>query len=166
MAMGGAAVLARALSGCGGDVRGALQRYERAFRPEVERIQASARQFAAYFVPETGWKAFVRDLSIRMMEWPGRGGCCAGSPPGRSCRNGCWPRRRPPLQQGDEVHSDGPDRRPGHLREVRAERPRADPRNPPVPPDGPSALLNGRNPGALAAVSGLRAEMGREGLGL
>jgi 2-polyprenyl-6-methoxyphenol hydroxylase-like FAD-dependent oxidoreductase len=69
LAMLGGYVLARALSS-ESDVPTALHRYEREMRPLVVAKQQAGRKFARWFLPDSPRRLWVRDLSLRLADFP------------------------------------------------------------------------------------------------
>ncbi|SFF57088.1 2-polyprenyl-6-methoxyphenol hydroxylase [Halobacillus alkaliphilus] len=69
LAMTGAYVLARCLQE-NNDVTQALDKYEVDLKPQVMKTQASGRRFAHYFLPDTRWRIFIRDVTMRISVLP------------------------------------------------------------------------------------------------
>ncbi|MGE0353219.1 MAG: FAD-dependent monooxygenase [Gemmatimonadales bacterium] len=69
MAVYGAWVLAGELARAG-DVEHALGRYEARMRPAILKRQEAGRRMARWFVPDTRPRIFLRDLMMRMANWP------------------------------------------------------------------------------------------------
>ncbi|HUJ63708.1 MAG TPA: FAD-binding domain [Kofleriaceae bacterium] len=69
-AMAGAYILAGELERCGGDHHAAFARYERQYRPFVERKQQAARRFASTFAPASRLGLFARNQLLRLMNAP------------------------------------------------------------------------------------------------
>ncbi|MCA1010558.1 FAD-dependent oxidoreductase [Halobacillus halophilus] len=69
LAMTGAYVLARSLQE-NNDVNQALDQYEDDLKPQVMTTQASGRRFAHYFLPDTRWRIFIRDITMRISVLP------------------------------------------------------------------------------------------------
>lgn len=70
MAVAGGYVLAEELDAANADVGAALRRYEARLRPAIERKQAAGRRIAGWFVPETRFRLWLRDLGLRASVWP------------------------------------------------------------------------------------------------
>ena len=70
LAMAGAYLLAGELGRARSDHREAFLRYERTFRPFIERKQRAARACASAFAPRTAFGLTVRDLAINLMNAP------------------------------------------------------------------------------------------------
>ena len=70
MAMGGAYILAQELAKAGRDVSVALSRYEQRVKPAIEKKQEAGRRLARWFVPGNQIQLTIRDLVIRMTDWP------------------------------------------------------------------------------------------------
>ncbi|WP_433747429.1 FAD-dependent monooxygenase [Falsibacillus pallidus] len=70
LAMAGAYTLARCLDR-EGNISDALSEYNALMVPQVTKIQQSARKFASYFFPESQWKLFLRDVTMRASVIPG-----------------------------------------------------------------------------------------------
>lgn len=68
MAMAGAHRLAQAVDRDGLDDGPRI--WERDFRPTVLETQERGRQTANWFVPDTRWRMWVRDMSLRASAWP------------------------------------------------------------------------------------------------
>ncbi|WP_297112401.1 FAD-dependent oxidoreductase [uncultured Devosia sp.] len=69
LAMAGGRALAQALE-ADRDIDAALERFETQLRPLVEDKQQAGRRMANWFVPATPAHALVRDIAIRVMNWP------------------------------------------------------------------------------------------------
>ncbi|MFZ0368912.1 MAG: FAD-dependent monooxygenase, partial [Halobacillus sp.] len=69
LAMTGAYVLARSLRE-NNNVKQALNKYEDDLKPQVMKTQASGRKFAHYFLPDTRWRIFIRDITMRISVLP------------------------------------------------------------------------------------------------
>ncbi len=69
LAIAGARALGQALAGTG-DVDAALTRYEAQFRPLVLDKQQAGRSMADWFVPKSMAHAWMRDLTVNVMNWP------------------------------------------------------------------------------------------------
>jgi 2-polyprenyl-6-methoxyphenol hydroxylase-like FAD-dependent oxidoreductase len=74
LAMAGAYLLAEELGRSRGDHRIAFPRYEKMFRPFIERKQRAARSFASSFAPRTALGLAVRDLAVNLINVPILGG--------------------------------------------------------------------------------------------
>jgi 2-polyprenyl-6-methoxyphenol hydroxylase-like FAD-dependent oxidoreductase len=70
MAMAGAYILAEELAAAGGDLPGALRRYEEKVKPAIEKQQRAGRRMAGWFVPDNQVRLVINDLLTRMVEWP------------------------------------------------------------------------------------------------
>ncbi|MBI1181172.1 MAG: FAD-binding domain [Alphaproteobacteria bacterium] len=70
MAMAGAYLLAGELKAAAGGHRQAFERFERMFRPLVERKQVAAEKFADWFAPRTATALTLRNLGSRVMSLP------------------------------------------------------------------------------------------------
>jgi len=70
LAMAGAYVLADELAAAGGDLAGALARYEARVKPAVVKSQRAGRSFARWFVPDNRARIALRDLVMRLANWP------------------------------------------------------------------------------------------------
>lgn len=71
MAVGGAYVLSEELSKSAHDIPAALAAYEGRVRAAVEKKQASGRNIARWFVPESEFGLSLRDFFLRTSMWPG-----------------------------------------------------------------------------------------------
>jgi 2-polyprenyl-6-methoxyphenol hydroxylase-like FAD-dependent oxidoreductase len=67
LAMAGAYVLADELAN-GGDLEGALARYEAKLKPVVVKAQAGGRSFAHWLIPDSRLRIGVRDLMMRLAD--------------------------------------------------------------------------------------------------
>jgi 2-polyprenyl-6-methoxyphenol hydroxylase-like FAD-dependent oxidoreductase len=67
--MTGAYVLKEELMKAGGDVPGALARYEQKFRPLIKRKQRTGRNLARWFLPDSILRLKVRDLLLQASTW-------------------------------------------------------------------------------------------------
>ncbi|MGP3928867.1 FAD-dependent monooxygenase [Nonomuraea sp. KM88] len=72
MAMAGAWVLADELT-AGGDLPGALGRYQERMAPGIAEVQDLGRRFIAWMAPSHRWRIAVRDLMLRLAALPGAG---------------------------------------------------------------------------------------------
>ena len=70
LAMAAAYLLAGELKRADGVRRAAFSKYERIFRPFIERKQRSAERFATWFAPRTRSGIRVRNLTTRLMSSP------------------------------------------------------------------------------------------------
>ncbi|MGP4097019.1 FAD-dependent oxidoreductase [Nonomuraea sp. KM90] len=72
MAMAGAWVLADELS-AGGDLPGALARYQGRMAPAIAEVQRFGRRFVRWMAPSNRWRIVARDLIFRLAALPGGG---------------------------------------------------------------------------------------------
>ncbi|WP_270181410.1 FAD-dependent oxidoreductase [Alkalihalobacillus sp. CinArs1] len=70
MAMAGAYTLAKSLENQT-DLSTALAHYEQSLHSDIEALQRSARKFANYFLPDSWWRIYVRDVLTRASVLPG-----------------------------------------------------------------------------------------------
>jgi 2-polyprenyl-6-methoxyphenol hydroxylase-like FAD-dependent oxidoreductase len=70
MAMAGAYILAQELAKAGRDVSVALTGYERRIKPAIEKKQEAGRRLARWFVPGNQLQLSIRDLVMRLTDWP------------------------------------------------------------------------------------------------
>ncbi|HEX5503650.1 MAG TPA: hypothetical protein VFW96_13585 [Thermomicrobiales bacterium] len=70
LALAGAHALAQELGRAGGDVAGALARYQARVQPAVARDQATGRRFAHWLVPGTPRGVALHDLITRLTVQP------------------------------------------------------------------------------------------------
>ncbi|WP_377889966.1 FAD-dependent oxidoreductase [Alkalihalobacillus sp. R86527] len=71
MAMAGAYTLAKSLEEHPADLTHALSEYEHSLHSDIETLQRSARKFANYFLPDSWWRLYVRDVLTRASILPG-----------------------------------------------------------------------------------------------
>ena len=83
LAMAEAYVLAGELAAAGGDHNAAFSCYVERMMSFIRRKQATARDLAASFVPETEFRIILRDLATRLMVIP----CLADAFIGRDLRD-------------------------------------------------------------------------------
>lgn len=70
MAVAGAYVLTEELEASKGDIAGALVRYERRLRPDIEEKQAAGRRMARWFVPDGQVRLAIRETVMRLSAKP------------------------------------------------------------------------------------------------
>jgi 2-polyprenyl-6-methoxyphenol hydroxylase-like FAD-dependent oxidoreductase len=70
LAMAGAYILAGELKEAGGDIQKAFHNYEEILKPEIERKQRLASDFASSFVPETKFAIWKRNKFTNLMLLP------------------------------------------------------------------------------------------------
>ena len=70
LALAGAYILAAELARAGGDMAGALTRYERQVKPRIESKQAAGRRLARWCIPDNQARLVVRDMVLRLAAWP------------------------------------------------------------------------------------------------
>ncbi len=70
MAMGGAYILAQELAKAGRDIHIGLTEYEKRVKPAIEKKQEAGRRLARWFVPANQLQLSIRDLVMRMTDWP------------------------------------------------------------------------------------------------
>lgn len=71
MAMAGAYTLAKSLDEHSTDLAEALSTYENSLHPDIDSLQRSARKFANYFLPDSWWRLYVRDVLTKASILPG-----------------------------------------------------------------------------------------------
>ncbi|UOQ85256.1 FAD-dependent oxidoreductase [Gracilibacillus salinarum] len=69
LAMTGGYVLADNLQKSN-DVRHALTKYEQDLKPQIRKTQEAGRKFANYFLPDTYFSIFIRDMTMRLSVLP------------------------------------------------------------------------------------------------